>query len=316
MSYDPQNLRDRMKSSTQRPQRSQTADQPSAAAAYFDFSVEPPNEVTDNGSRTWWVRGQNFVLAFSWAAEGEVFTRTEQKDEYVVLVPRAGTKVRAAADIGPDTDVEGPALLVMPPGASELEIHGDGPVIRLFTTEAEDLVARCRNQDDYAEAHAHVAPLVAWPGPVDGHRIRAYRIGEHPYEPTRFGRLFRCSTFMVNWFDPDQGPRDPDALSPHLHDDFEQCSLALEGSYVHHIRSPWTSRLSDWREDDHRLVASPSIAIIPPPALHTSQSVGQVRNHLIDIFCPPRVDFSNQDGWVINAAEYPMPDVDDEETGQ
>jgi hypothetical protein len=64
--------------------------------------------------------------------------------------------------------------------------------------------------------------------------------------------------------------------------------------------------MSDWRDDEHVHVASPSVAIIPPPSVHTSQSVSQVRNQLIDIFCPPRHDFSAKAGWVINAAEYPV----------
>jgi len=305
MSYDPQRLRSRIASSGS-PQAALGQCPP---PAFFDFSILEPDEVSTLGSRTWWARGQNFILAFSWVVDGEVFNRSHQTDEYVALVPRAGVHVRAAAGAHPDEDVEveGPALLVVPPGASELEIRGEGPLVRLFTVLAEDLLGRCRNYADYVEPHPYVTPLTAWPDPVGGQRVRSYRIADHPYEPSRFGRIFRCTTFMVNWFDPDQGPRDPEALSPHLHEDFQQCSLAVEGSYVHHVRSPWTSSLSDWREDDHERVASPSIAIIPPPALHTSQSVGQVRNHLIDIFCPPRLDFSQQEGWVVNAGEYPMP---------
>lgn len=307
MSAYPKDLRTQMSSTG----AGGTAATASAPAAFFDFTTYEPDEVTPAGTRTWWTRGQNFVLAFSWVTDGEVLTRAEQHDEYVVLIPRAGVRLRVAVGADPATDeeAEGPAMVVVPPGPSEIEVHGDGPLVRLFTVRAEDLLSRCRNAADYREPHPHVAPLVAWPDPVDGHRIRTYRIADHPYEPSRFGRIFRCSTFMVNWFDPDRGPRDPAALSPHLHTDFEQCSLAVEGSYVHHIRSPWTPRRADWREDDHELVASPSVAIIPPPALHTSQSVGQVRNHLIDVFCPPREDFSAQPGWVINAAEYAAPET-------
>lgn len=287
-----------------------TAPAPAAEACappqYLDFTRLEPDEVSELGSRTWWVRGQNFALAYTAARPGEAFDRDGQPDEYVLLFPQETAAAKVIAGSA-ESVVQGAAMVVVPSGRSRVEIGSETQFVRLFSAASPELLARCRNHDEYAEPHANVAPFVPWPDPVDGERIRVYPVAGHPYADGRFGRLFRCSTFMVNLFDPDRGPRDPDRLSPHTHDDFEQCSLAVDGDYVHHIRTPWMPRLAAWRQDDHVQTASPSVAIIAPPSVHTSQAVGQVRNQLIDIFCPPRHDFSAQPGWVINEAEYPVP---------
>lgn len=204
--------------------------------------------------------------------------------------------------------MQGAAIAVVPPGDSHIVARSDTQLVHLITCHSNDVLARCRNDEAYREHHPKVAPFAAWPEPGDGHRVRVYPVRDFPYAEGRFGRIFRCSTFMVNFFDPELSPRNPDKLSPHSHDDFEQCSLVVDGAYVHHLRTPWSTRLSEWREDVHELCGSPSLVVIPPPAVHTSQSVGQVRNHLIDIFCPPRQDFSQRPGWVLNADEYPVPD--------
>src|SRR5690606_23916251 len=94
----------------------------------------------------------------------------------------------------------------------------------------------------------------------------------------------------------------------HTHDDFEQGSLAVHGAYIHHIRYPWTVNMREWREDEHVVASAPSLCVIPPKVVHTSQAVGERGMQLVDIFAPPRDDFSLRSGLVCNAEEYPLPD--------
>jgi hypothetical protein len=277
-----------------------------AAPELADHDRQDPQETTAAGSRTWLTRGQNFVLAYTSARGGDAFARQGQPDEYVVVLPHDGSSVEITAG-GDTVTASGRAVVVVPPGDSTVTATADCDLVRLFTVRSADLAERCGNAASYAEDHPHVAPFAAWPDPPGGFRIRVYPVADIPKDPQRFGRIFRCSTFMVNFLFPHEGPRDTTKLSPHHHDDFEQCSLAVRGEFVHHIRTPWTTRLDDWREDVHHACGSPSVAVIPPPTVHTTQATGPGTNQLIDIFCPPRADFSAKPGWVLNADEYPAP---------
>ena len=275
-----------------------------SAGVYARFYDMEPQETTDK-SKTWLARGQNFIVAFTEAEIGATFERKGQVDEYVLILP--DEEMSATVTAGGETkEIGGFTITIVPPGDSVIETTAGGKLIRLFSTQSADLAEKTANAEDYSEPHPHLPPFKPWPEPKGGYKIRSYSL-DVPEEEGRFGKIWRCTTFMVNVFPPQHGPRDPSKLSPHHHDDFEQCSLVTGGKYVHHLRWPWTANLAEWRDDDHELCGAPSVTVIPPKAIHTSAAVDPGVNLLIDIFSPPREDFSKMDGWVLNADEYPMP---------
>lgn len=283
---------------------------PAAAAAapqafgqstYARFYAEEPQESSD-AAKTWYARGANFVVCYSEVEDGAVFTRKGQVDEYVLLLHAADLGATVEAN-GEMQEIAGYSITMIPPGDSTITIKGSGTVVRLISVQNEDVLAKVSNPEKYAGVHPHVPEFEPWPDPVGGFKIRSYSL-DVADAPGRFGKIFRCTTFMVNVF-PSQGARDLSKLSPHHHDDFEQCSLALDGWYMHHLRWPWTANLHDWQEDEHEKCAAPSICVIPPRVIHTSAPSDPQANVLVDIFAPPREDFSDQPGWVLNADDYP-----------
>ena len=263
------------------------------AAQYLDLRATPV------------IRAQNVILIHTDARAGDDLDNGTLDGELAIVVTGASPAFTVLTGDGAIRITE-PGLVVVPPGASRISVHGDGPLVRLVEATEPAWRDRVANADAYAENHPRVTLLERWPEPAQP-RVRFYPLSEVPDDPKRFGRIFRTRSFMVNFLPLQDGPRDARKLSPHHHDDFEQLSLAVQGEYVHHIRTPWLPDRTTWREDEHVRIGSPSVTIIPPPTVHTSEASDPGVNQLIDIFSPPRVDFSEKPGWVLNADDYPMP---------
>jgi mannose-6-phosphate isomerase-like protein (cupin superfamily) len=269
-------------------------------ASVFDLSLERPDDVLARGSRCWTVRGQNFTVCLIELVAGETVAAQGQTDEHFVVVSAGTVLITDTQDV--TVEVAAPSVVIVPPGGCSVVAASDGRVLLISEADDDARLRTARNAGAYRTADPAVAPR----GPrgrshVPGLRVHA--MDALDADPARLGRILRSSTLMVNWFPDAVAPRDGEKLSPHSHDDFEQCTITLSGTFVHHLRTTWTPRMSQWRPDEHVRVASPSITVIPPPLVHTTQGVEGDLFQLVDVFSPPRQDFLDQ-GWVLNADDY------------
>lgn len=277
---------------------------PSQIATYSRQHARAPQPLAGDTCPAWITRGANFVVVVSRAADGDTLTR-DNGDEYVLLLPATpglGAQVQAG---GESLQAAADSLTIVPPGRSTVRVQGAGLVVRVFSSDAADLLALADNAATYAVPNPDVAPLVAWPDPVGGFKLRHYKLADHTKEGSNM-RIFRTCKLMVNPLTTRTVPRDVRKLSPHSHADFEQGSLALAGTYVHHMRYPWLPDMTMWRDDESGEMGSPSLLVVPPKVIHTSRNI-DAPGVLVDIFAPPRMDFSRK-GVVCNADEYPMPE--------
>lgn len=288
------------------------------AATKAVFHDMDPQEVSPDGkAKTWITRGGNFAVCYSEVEPGAVLARDDNPEEYMVILPPDGTT--ATIEAGSETVEAGAdSLTIVPPGPSRIVATSKGVIARIFSKASEDIMAKASNAAVYADGAPELAPPDLWPAPHDGYKLRHYPLAQYadPNGERIQPRVFRSTNMLVNIFAHYFTRRDTTKLSPHWHDDFEQASLTLNGTWVHHMRYNWGSDSADWRPDDHSEMATPSVIIIPARAIHTSQDVGEdgPESSLYDIFCPPRMDFASKKGFVINEDEYPLPEVSGDKT--
>jgi mannose-6-phosphate isomerase-like protein (cupin superfamily) len=261
---------------------------------------EEPPQLAGEGVRSWITRGANFAVVCSVGEAGATMSGTA-KDEQFVYALEGGVRVSAGGQ-GETLGVED--LAIVPPGDWTLRFEREGHVVQLITAD-ETLVSQAQNSALYADGAPEVAKVEPWPEPVGGYRLRRYSTLE-AYARGGMVHAFRTRKLMMVPYARFLEPRDETQLTPHSHADFEQGSVALEGEWLHHLRVPWTPDRRHWRPDLHLRVGSPSTTIIPAGVIHTSQGIAGEGMRLIDVFAPPRVDFSER-GWVDNAVDYPMP---------
>ncbi len=264
----------------------------------------------DANGKAWYTRGQDLLVNYIEAAPGATFSRKGQKDEYMIVLPDEGTPYKVSA-MGETKEGPGHQVIIVPPGDSEITLPNGGKFLRLFSTQSDDLNAKCANAATYATPDRNIPPFKPWPEPVGGYKLRVYDLWKER-QPGKIGPIWRCTTIMLNFPPPAGGPRDITKMSPHSHADFDQCSLVWAGSFKHNMRWPWGLDKNEWYPDEAPITEAPSCTIIPARVIHSSESLHRSGNRMADIFAPPRLDFSLLEGWVQNADEYPLPQMEEE----
>jgi hypothetical protein len=247
------------------------------------------------------VRAQNFGVDWFQAEQGANVGFASAEEMMVLVFDASGTIVRSGhSAIAPRRSAS-----IVPAGSYELKLSQAGCGCILSTDRKDP--QRARNAASYQTPDPRVAPVgPTWPRVSGADEIRVFEIDKFkaPTDNPRL-KMLQSATMGINWVDYD-GPRDRKALSPHAHADLEQASLAVAGEFVHHLRVAWGKNAEEWRDDEHKLAPSPSVLVIPPELIHTTEGVGPGHHLLIDIFAPPRRDFIAK-GWVFNAADYRDP---------
>jgi hypothetical protein len=268
-------------------------------AAYYPFDLARP-DIAANGIERWYGPATNFVIETLRGTVGSVVETVDNPDEFIVVLAPGSAQVRITAE-GEEVSAEENSIVIVPPGSSRMEILSSGLVHRIFSRLSPVHASTRRFNRQAAGSADAVAPLVPAPAPPGGYALRHYRFAD--FDTPRPKWTFRSGNLMVAVIGPMTKPRGTH-LSPHLHEDFEQASLVTQGDYVHHIRRAWGSDVTQWKDDEHVAVGAPSVTVISPPDLHTSQTVGAGPFLHIDVFGPPRVDFM-ESGQVLNMEDYP-----------
>ena len=248
------------------------------------------------------IRGQNFLIEWFEASQPTTLEFASDDETMVILFDTSGkiSSNKQSADAPPRS------LSVLPAGTYEISLNSAGRGC-ILSTDRIDTPPTALNAASYQTPDIRVAPVgPSWPRVNSATSIQVFEIDKikAPADNPRL-KMLQSATMSINWVDY-EGPRDRSALSPHSHADFEQASLAVAGDFIHHLRVQWGKNADEWRNDEHKFAGSPSVLIIPPDLIHTTEGVGDGHHLLIDIFAPPRRDFIAKN-WVLNAGEYRDP---------
>ncbi len=284
-----------------------TAQKEFLATAYPASAIVARREdlvTTRDGSvTTRFMRSYSFLIAWSEIEKAPTRMEIDSPAEYFLLLPDAGATITWS---GGEKTAPGRSVCIIPAGRSTVQFKDTGSCVRLFSPIPDSMATIGIYDQGLGGSTPPLRPIKPYRRIKNAGEPAVHVLADMPNSVGMpRAKLFQTETMSINWVEY-AGPRDRKNLSPHFHTDIEQASLALEGEFTHHYRTSWVIDADRWRPDEHVLAAPGTIALIPPPIIHTSEGVGATRHILIDVFSPPRADFIAK-GQILNAGDYAAP---------
>ena len=245
----------------------------------------PPQE-TDGKTRTWITRGANFVVAlFGGSAGLDIGARDKDAtNTYPAARRRRDHRGRELTHRGGWFTHHRPAA-----GPSKVTATAPGLIARIVTSKAEDLLAKAANAATYADGAPEVAPVVPWPDPADGFRLRHYPLAQ--YADRTASASSRACSDRRTYGEPVRALQDAArhegalaALARGFRAGFADPRRHLGAS-----PAPALERQPRWlapAPDRHDEMETPCHH--PGEFVRTSRDVGEGISSLYDIFVPPR----------------------------
>ncbi len=212
----------------------------------------------------------------------------------LMLIPDDSTVVEFTTRDGTQR-VIGNTVIFVPPGKSSMKVIAPGRIYAMFTSRSDDLVAKLQQQGPFSPPQSLiVAPVVNWPEPKSGFKRASAastfrRRGAASAASGAARRFPSWSTSSIITMDRAMRP----SCRRNIMTTSSSARSPSQASSCTTCAGRGSSSKNNWmKRPTHELWGTPSIAIIPPPSIHTTlKPAARIRNQLVDIFCPPRMDF-------------------------
>ena len=150
-------------------------------AAVLRARSSAPDEVSADGTATWFVRSQSCCVAYSEAAAGERLAGPASPTSTSSSSPRRTSSAVITAGGEHQATVQGRSVVIVPPGDSEIEVGTAGVVVRIFSNPTEDVLGAVpQRRRVYVEADPNVTPFEPWPDPSTATASASYALADVP----------------------------------------------------------------------------------------------------------------------------------------